>query len=80
MAIGETLESYPGSYKDFVEKHGLEYGQEALNRHSEAVDVFRTDLAALRGFDSVDEMHRAPLDFDPRAAHLGGAALIEIAS
>lgn len=76
-SIGAQLPSNPGSYNDFLTRTGMQPGTEALERLGEELATFRQDLVAVRGLDSLEELHAAPLDFvrPERAVQVGSTAL-----
>jgi len=52
----------PGSFKDFVEQHGLQNSpQEAIKWHSAAISQYRQQLAEAHGI-TTEELHSSSLD------------------
>ena len=49
----------PGSINEFMQNNGYKSTQEATPHHSEALQVYRQELAAEKGIDVVD-LHYLP--------------------
>lgn len=66
----------PGSYIEFLERTGLEHGEEALELLAEELVEHRRMLVVNRGLDTLEQLHAAPASVSPeRAQPVGSVAL-----